>query len=57
VTPFAIKKRVVLQEAYDGGRSVFSYIPPTSTKVDDANELKQIYTNLVHFVTKHITHT
>ena len=56
VTPFAIKKRVVLQEAYDVGRSVFSFTPPTTTKADDINELKQIYTTLAQFVVKQVTH-
>jgi chromosome partitioning protein len=52
VTPFEIKKRVVLQEAYDKGRSIFSFKPPTSTKEDDANELRRLYTELGQFVSK-----
>jgi len=50
VTPMEIKKRVVLQEAYDKGRSIFSFRPPTSTKEDDANELRRLYTELAQFV-------
>src|SRR5439155_26752270 len=50
VTPFEIKKRVVLQEAYDKGRSIFSFKPPTSPKEDDANELRRLYTELGQFV-------
>jgi chromosome partitioning protein len=50
VTPFEIKKRVVLQEAYDKGRSIFSFKPPTSTKEDDANELRRLYTELAQLV-------
>ncbi len=50
VTPLEIKKRVVLQEAYDKGRSIFSFAPPTTTKVDDANELRRLYTELAQFV-------
>ena len=46
VTPFEIKKRVVLQEAYDKGRSIFSYEPPNSIKEQDAHELKKVYTEL-----------
>jgi chromosome partitioning protein len=50
VTPMEIKKRVVLQEAYDKGRSIFSFKAPTSTKEDDANELRRLYTELGQFV-------
>src|SRR3989440_2674170 len=50
VTPFEIKKRVVLQEAYDLGRSIFSYKAPNSVKGDDANELKRLYIELAQFV-------
>jgi chromosome partitioning protein len=50
VTPLEIKKRVVLQEAYDKGRSVFSYEPPNSLKEDDVNELKKVYTELAVFI-------
>jgi chromosome partitioning protein len=50
VTPVEVKKRVVLQEAYDKGRSIFSFEPPTSIKQDDANELRRLYTDLAHFV-------
>jgi chromosome partitioning protein len=50
VTPFEIKKRVVLQEAYDVGRSIFSYEAPTSAKKDEANQLKKLYTDLATFV-------
>jgi len=52
VTPVEIKKRVVLQEAYDKGRSIFSFMPPNSTKEDDANELRRLYTELAQFVSK-----
>src|SRR5215213_10548176 len=50
VTPIEIKKRVVLQAAYDKGRSIFSFEPPTTPKGDDANELRRLYTELAHFV-------
>jgi chromosome partitioning protein len=53
VTPFEIKKRVVLQEAYDQGRSIFSFKPPNSVKEEDSIELKKIYTELANFVTSH----
>jgi chromosome partitioning protein len=54
VTPFEIKKRVVLQEAYDKGRSIFSYEAPNTTKSDDARELKKIYDKLAGFIEKQI---
>src|SRR5919199_1600674 len=50
VTPFEIKKRVVLQEAYDKGRSIFSFEPPTSTKTDDSLELRRLYTALAKVI-------
>jgi chromosome partitioning protein len=53
VTPLEIKKRVVLQEAYDQGRSIFSFKPATSTKEDDATELRRLYTELAQFVSNH----
>src|SRR4051794_37397126 len=43
ITPFEIKKRVVLQEAYDQGRSIFSYKAPNSSKEDDSHELRRLY--------------
>ena len=50
VTPFEIKKRVVLQEAYDQGRSIFSFEAPTSTKADDSVELRRLYTSLAKVI-------
>jgi chromosome partitioning protein len=55
VTPFEIKKRVVLQEAYDKGRSIFSYEPPNSVKGNDALELKKVYTALAAFVIRQLS--
>src|SRR4051794_1641494 len=54
LTPFEIKKRVVLQEAYDKGRSIFSFKAPTSTKEDDCNELRHLYTELADFISGRI---
>src|SRR5919199_3099694 len=51
LTPFEIKKRVVLQEAYDRGRSIFSFEAPTSSKADDCYELRRLYTQLADFIT------
>src|SRR5215212_3905340 len=50
VTPFEIKKRVVLQEAYDKGHSIFSFKAPNSTKEDDCNDLRHLYTELSNFI-------
>src|ERR671932_1934109 len=50
VTPFEIKKRVVLQEAYDKGRSIFSFKPPNSVKEQDALDLKKVYAALAAFM-------
>src|SRR3712207_908127 len=51
LTPFEIKKRVVLQEAYDKGRSIFSFEAPTSNKADDCHELRRLHTQLAEFIT------
>ena len=57
VTPFEIKKRVVLQEAYDKGRSIFSYEPPNSVKEQDAHELKKVYTELAIHIAEQLGKT
>jgi chromosome partitioning protein len=54
LTPFEIRKRVILQEAYDKGRSIFSFEAPNSIKEEDCHELRTIYTELAHFVTAHL---
>ena len=54
LSPFEIKKRVVLQETYDQGRSVFSFKAPTSTKEDDRNELRRLYTELAILISARI---
>src|SRR5215212_1338533 len=51
LTPFEVKKRVVLQEAYDKGRSIFSFEPPNSSKADDCHELRRLYAQLADFIT------
>ena len=55
VTPFEIKKRVVLQEAYDKGCSIFSFKPPNSVKEQDAHELKKVYSELATFVVEQLS--
>src|SRR3954470_3224099 len=54
LTPFEIRKRVVLQEAYDKGRSIFSFDAPNSTKEDDCLELRGLYTKLAHFIFRRV---
>jgi chromosome partitioning protein len=54
VAPFEIKKRVVLQEAYDKGRSIFSYKAPNTVKENDAHELKKVYAELATLITNQI---
>src|ERR671926_1089660 len=54
LTPFEIKKRVVLQEAYDKGRSIFSFQAPTSTTADDCRELRRLYTELAKLISARI---
>jgi chromosome partitioning protein len=57
VTPFEIKKRVVLQEAYDIGRSIFSYEPPSKAKEEDLQQLRTIYTELAAFTISQLSKT
>jgi len=54
LTPLEIKKRVVLQEAYDKGRSIFSFEAPNSSKADDCHELRHLYTELAQFISKRV---
>ena len=54
LTPFEIRKRVVLQEAYDKGRSIFSFKAPNSTKEDDSHELRDLYRDLARFITERV---
>src|SRR3954452_24304489 len=55
VTPFEIKKRVVLQEAYDAGRSIFSYDAPNKAKEEDAAHLKKAYADLAAFTVEQLS--
>jgi chromosome partitioning protein len=54
MVPFEIRKRVVLQEAYDQGRSIFSYEAPGSAKQTDAYELRKTYTHLATFISSQL---
>jgi chromosome partitioning protein len=48
--PFDIPKRVVLQEAYARGQSIFSYTPEDRSKINDIKELRDLYTKLAQYV-------
>lgn len=47
MTPFDLPKKVVFQEAYELGRSIFTYEPKDSKKRSDVQEMRQLYRNLV----------
>ena len=47
---FAFPKRVILQEAYEQGRSMFTYEPTDRSKKEDAAELKELYIRLATLV-------
>ena len=48
--PFDFPKRVVLQEAYSQGKSIFSYTPEDKNKVNDVQELRDLYSKLAQIV-------
>lgn len=47
---FEFPKRVVLQEAYDQGRSMFTYEPTDRSKKQDAAELQELYIRLATII-------
>ena len=49
ITDFAFPKRVILQEAYEAGRTIFTYEPERS-KREDAIELQGLYMQLAQLV-------
>lgn len=48
--PFDFPKRVALQEAYAQGKSLFSYTPEDKNKVNDVQELRDLYLKLAQIV-------
>lgn len=52
VTPFEIKKRVMLQAAWSQGKSVYAYQPPNSSEEKIRQELTQVYEQLGRFITE-----
>lgn len=49
ITDFTFPKRVVLQEAYEAGRTIYTYEPERS-KREDASELQGLFTQLAQLV-------
>lgn len=54
ITDFAFPKRVVLQEAYEAGQTIFTYEPERS-KREDALELQGLFIQLAQVVKERIT--
>ncbi len=50
VTPFEIRKRTIQKDAYDVGRSVFSYWPKEHSPRQAIQEMRKWYTQLAEFV-------
>jgi len=55
VTDFNFPKRVILQEAYAAGRTIYTYEPDRS-KREDVQELQALYTRLAETVKERIAH-
>lgn len=49
ITDFSFPKRVVLQEAYEAGRTIYTFEPDRS-KREDTIELQALFTQLAHIV-------
>lgn len=54
VTDFAFPKRVVLQEAYEAGRTIYTYEPDRPDKKKDILELQRLFTQLAEVVKERI---
>jgi chromosome partitioning protein len=50
VTPFELRKRVILQNAWDEGHSIFSYEPSTSDHTRAKKEVIEDYLKLAQFI-------
>lgn len=50
VTPFELRKRVLLQEAWSKGVSIFAYEPGTSAQGQIQGEIEELYLDLARFV-------
>ena len=54
VTPFEIRKRVMLQAAWSHGNSIFAYQSASSAEEQTRSELADIYRQLAHFVMEQV---
>lgn len=54
MTPFELRKRVMLQMAWGAGQSIFTYQPATHADERTKGELTEIYGRLAEFVTARI---
>ena len=54
VTPFEIRKRVMLQVAWSQGRSIFAYQPPSSSDEQTRMELAEVYTQLASVIKERV---
>lgn len=52
VTPFEMRKRVLLQEAWSKGVSIFAYEPGSNAQGHAQDEIKDLYLDLARFVMK-----
>jgi chromosome partitioning protein len=50
ITPFEIRKRVLLQYAWDTGCSIFTYTPKDSKQAETREELIELYRRLAKFI-------
>ena len=57
ITDFAFPKRVVLQEAYAAGRTIYTYEPDRPDKKKDVLELQGLFTQLAEVVKERIAAT
>jgi chromosome partitioning protein len=54
VTPFELRKRVVLQNAWDEGRSIFHYETTKPDHIKAKKEVVEDYLRLANFVNEHV---
>jgi hypothetical protein len=54
VTSFELRKRVMLQQAWSAGQSIFTYKPTTSADEKARQEIVEGYLHLAQFVMERI---
>ena len=50
LTPFEMRKRVMLQAAWSSGHSIFAHEPTTSAEEKTRKEIVELYRQLAEFV-------